>query len=292
MQPVDSKYELHLCVEKEPANAVELLAAQTELSRQRIKKIMQQGAVWITRRGNTERLRRAKRPLKKDDEIHLYYSSKVLEEEPESPLLIADKGGYSVWYKPYGMLCQGSKWGDHCTLNRWVDLHGFTDRTSTIIHRLDRATTGLVILVHKKSVAKQFSSLFQQRAIVKRYRAWVEGIFPAHPEMLTIDTPVDDRPAISHVKRVRVISEVGLSLVEIHIETGRKHQIRQHLSSCGWPVVGDRLYGAKNTWFDLQLSAVYLSFVCPIDNSVVEFSLTGELLLGETDLSTSASQGP
>ncbi len=275
-----TKFEVHLTVSEQQTTAVDLLAAHTELTRQRIKRVMQQGAVWITRNTRTERLRRAKRPLATDDEIHLYYDESVLEQSPAPPHLIADQGGYSIWYKPYGMLCQGTKWGDHCTLNRWVELNEFRDRPSIIIHRLDRATTGLIILVHKKSLAKQFSALFQQHAITKRYRAWVRGHFPATPERLTIDTPLEGRPALSHVKQLKFNSEKKMSLVEVEIETGRKHQIRQHLSSQGWPIVGDRLYGTQDSDIDLQLSAVYLSFCCPIEHKQYEFSLPDDLLLG------------
>ena len=68
---------------------------------------MTKGAVWLTRGRNTQRLRRASRALREGDEIHLYYDTKILGEEPVAPSLVADMGGYSVWYKPYGLRSQG-----------------------------------------------------------------------------------------------------------------------------------------------------------------------------------------
>jgi len=276
----DTRFEKHILVEEEKVTAVDLLANNTDLTKQRIKKVMQQGAVWLTRGKNTERLRRATRALKQGDTVHLYYDPAVLGQVPNNPQLIADKGGYSIWYKPFGVLCQGSKWGDHCTINRWVESNQFKDRPSIIVHRLDRATTGLMILVHTKAMARQFTILFQERGITKRYWALVEGEFPSKPEITTINTPIQDRSAISHAKRLEFNADIAQSLVEISIETGRKHQIRQHLSSIGWPIVGDRRYGAKNTESDLKLSAVYLAFHCPIDDKPIEYLLPKKLLIG------------
>jgi len=274
-----TNFELHISVETESVTPVELLATHTNLSRQHIKNIMQQGAVWLTRKNRTERVRRAKRALRLGDELHLYYNKSILDQIPGTPLLIADKGGYSIWFKPFGMLCQGSKWGDHCTINRWVENHQFKNRPSIIIHRLDRTTTGLIILIHKKALAQKFSNIFQKRTITKRYRAIVEGEFPTEPAVCTINTPIEGRHATSHVKRLSYNSTQNLSLVEVDIETGRKHQIREHLSSIGWPIQGDRRFGANDTTADTQLSAVYLSFHCPIEGRFTEFLVPDDLLL-------------
>jgi len=131
--------EVHLTVESSDDNAVDLLQITTGLSKQRIKLAMTQGAVWITRGGNTRRLRRAKRSLQIGDEIHLYYDAEILAEIPPQPTLIADLGVYSVWDKPRGLRSQGSKWGDHCTLVRWAERHLQPERSAFTVHRLDRA---------------------------------------------------------------------------------------------------------------------------------------------------------
>lgn len=121
-EPLDH-IELHLPIESPDESPVDLLQRATGLSKQRIKLAMTQGAVWLTRGRNTQRLRRAKRELRAGDEVHLYYDAKILAEIPVEPTVVADVGGYSVWNKPYGLRSQGSKWGDHCTVVRWAERH-------------------------------------------------------------------------------------------------------------------------------------------------------------------------
>ena len=116
-----SHFEKHIAIETADASAVELLSAESGLSKRRVKEAMNKGAVWLSRGKTTQRLRRVGRSLQKGDQIHLYYDEAVLAAEPPEPKLIADEGAYSVWYKPYGMLSQGSKWGDHCTVDRWAE---------------------------------------------------------------------------------------------------------------------------------------------------------------------------
>ena len=111
-------FECHISVTEEETKAVKLLAETSGLSHQRIKQAMQRGAVWLSNRQGTRRLRRANKKLKQGDELHLYFDEKVLASEVPAARLIADEGAYSIWFKPFGMLCQGSKWGDHCTINR------------------------------------------------------------------------------------------------------------------------------------------------------------------------------
>ena len=142
--------EEHVKVETPEESPVDLLQRATGLSRQRIKVAMTQGAVWLTRGRNTQRLRRAKRALRAGDEIHLYYDAKILTEVPVEPTLIADVGGYSIWRKPYGLRSQGSKWGDHCTVIRWSERHLQPERSAYVVHRLDRAANGLILVAHSR----------------------------------------------------------------------------------------------------------------------------------------------
>ena len=281
MNQETQKFEIHLPVEEEGKTAVELLSLTTELSKQKIKQVMKNGAVWLTHDEHTSRLRRAKRKLVKGDELHLYYDEAVQSALPETPELIADEGDYSVFFKPQGMFSQGSKWGDQCTINRWVEQN--MDRPAFIVHRLDRAATGLILIAHTKTAAAALSKLFEQRLIDKRYRARVEGRF--EPSTMVLDGDIDGRKALSRVKLLEYDEMKSCSLLEINIETGRKHQIRRHLSEAGYPIIGDRMYGqaaSLNTDAeidtdidtdvdvdmadqepDLQLAATELSFVDP-----------------------------
>jgi tRNA pseudouridine32 synthase/23S rRNA pseudouridine746 synthase len=269
------KFEQHFKIEISDKTAVDALEQSTELTRQAIKQAMTKGAVWLTRNKSTQRIRRADKPLKPGDELHLYFDSNILEVKPQAATPLADEDAYSIWYKPYGMLCQGSKWGDHCTINRWSEKHLVPQRPAFIVHRLDRAATGLIIIAHKKNVAAYFANLFQQREIEKKYQAIVEGQLL---NSLKLDSDIEAKPALSYVKAIRYNAEANQSLVEVTIETGRKHQIRRHLSEAGFPIVGDRLYGQGNTnSSDLCLASCHLSFPSPIDGTTKSYWLPEQL---------------
>ena len=271
-------FETHVIVETPGETPTDLLQRATGLSKQRIKLAMTQGAVWITRGRNTRRLRRAKRALQAGDEIHLYYDAGILAEIPPEPTLIADLGGYSVWCKPCGMRSQGSKWGDHCTLVRWAERHLQPERPAFTVHRLDRAANGLMLVAHAKGMAAALSTLFRNRQVEKHYLALVAGDFSGQPAPLRVEQPIDGRDAVSEFSLREVCDDGRRSLVNVRIETGRKHQIRRHLAESGYPVVGDRLYGkGQENDLDLQLTAVMLSFPCPVKGERVEYRLRAEL---------------
>jgi tRNA pseudouridine32 synthase/23S rRNA pseudouridine746 synthase len=233
---------------------------------------MTKGAVWVSRGRTTQRLRRATRKLRAGDEIHLYYDLRILEEIPAEPTLVADVGGYSVWNKPFGLRSQGSKWGDHCTVTRWAERHLRPERPAFVVHRLDRAANGLILVAHSKTMAAALSKLFRDRGVEKRYRVTVAGVFSRQPVPLRVDTPVDGKPAVSEFSFMR--ADGGRSEVDVRIETGRKHQIRRHLAELGFPIVGDRLYGnGASDGVDLQLTAYLLAFHCPVADEAVEYRL-------------------
>lgn len=265
--------ELHIPIEGNDNNAVELLANKSGLSKQKIKQAMQKGAVWLSRGKNTRPLRRANSALKTEDTLHLYYNAKVLAEEPPEPVLISDEGDYSIWYKPYGLRSQGSKWGDHCTINRWIERNLTPQRPTFIVHRLDRAASGLIIIAHTKTMAAAFSRMFREREMSKRYRVVVHGHFPSGDNATRLDNELDGKQSVTHAKLLRYDEGRDRSLLEVDIETGRKHQIRRHLSLAGFPVVGDRLYGRDSDEENLQLSAVELRFTCPISGDERHYRL-------------------
>ena len=266
--------ELHLDVTVPDALPVDLLHAASGLTRQAVKKAMRNGAVWLTRGQSSRRLRRAKRPLRAGDQLHLYYDPRVQAETPPEPLLIKDMGGYSLWRKPAGMRSQGSKWGDHCTIMRWAEQHLEPERTSYTVHRLDLAANGLILVAHSKAMAAALARQFSERLIDKNYRAIVHGDLSYLREPVTVDTPVADKTARSTIACREVSADGRRSVADVSIETGRKHQIRKHLAELGHPIVGDRLYGSgavDNA--DLQLTAWRLAFHCPVQDQPVEYRL-------------------
>ena len=257
--------ELQVAVTSSEQNPLELLASESGLSKQKIKDAMTKGAVWLSKSkdktASARQIRRKNSKVKEGNQLFLYYNEGVLAETVAMPDLVADEDDYSVWNKPYGVWAQGSKWGDHCSIGRLVEQYFDYNRQSYVVHRLDRAASGLMLVAHNKKAAAALSQLFAKREVEKVYQAKVQGRLPE--ANMTIEQAIDGKPAKSHVK---VLSYDGeLSLVEVKIETGRKHQIRIHLAGLGCPIVGDRLHGnADETSDNLQLKAVKLSFICPI----------------------------
>ena len=163
------------------------------------------------------------------------------------------------------MYSQGTKWGDHCAIYRYAEQNLNPQRQAFIVHRLDKAANGIIILAHKKTVAAKFSKMFEQRKINKIYKAEVEGCIENISLPYEIRNELDGKVAISEIISLECDSKKQRTVVKINIKTGRKHQIRRHLSGMGYPIVGDRLYGAKNIKEDLQLSSIELKFECPIN---------------------------
>ncbi len=275
--PDITHFELHITANNSQQTAIELLAENTSLSKQKIKSTMSNGAVWLESSIGIHRLRRAKKILKESDTLHFYYDETIQHSVVTPAKLIADEGEYSIWNKPYGMYSQGSKWGDHCTIYRWAETQLKPERPAFIVHRLDRAASGLIVLAHSKKMATTFSTLFKNREIEKRYSAVVEGSLDDLELPHTITSDIDDKSALTKI--ISIESDANNSKLIIEIETGRKHQIRQHLAELGHPIIGDRLYGPKNIsenlqQQNLQLQAKSLKFICPVTNSQREYSLS------------------
>lgn len=279
------KFECHINIDR-VINIVEALQIQCDLTVGEIKKAIDKGALWHSRGKTTLRCRRIKKTLQIDDKLHFYYDSTLLSQIPAPATLIADLNDYSVWYKPYGMLSQGSKWSDHCTITRWAQKHLVPERSVFPVHRLDRAATGLILVAHSKNAARELSQMFEQHQLEKTYHIIVHGDHSIRPQPELIELEIDNKPAKSHFLCLAYDKAHDLSLLEVIIESGRKHQIRIHAASIGLPVVGDRLHGNKaepeptNAVYNalnLQLCAVQLSFVCPISHVVQKFTLPEEL---------------
>ena len=271
------KLEKHVLINSD-IKITDVLAEETGLAKPKIKQAMNKGAVWLASGHNTRRVRRAGKTAKTGETIHLYYDEDILEQEPKPALLVSDQGDYSVWYKPYGMFCQGSKWGDHCTINRWVEANHQPKKPAFIVHRLDRAATGLMILAHNKKTAAYFSGLFQTRNIEKSYQALVYGDFP---EKQVFESDIDQKSAYTEAERIKYDEYSNRSLLNVNIKTGRKHQIRRHLSEAGFPIIGDRLYGSNssNELDNLSLRSCFISFLCPKERNIEQFFLPDDLQL-------------
>jgi 23S rRNA pseudouridine1911/1915/1917 synthase len=162
-----------------------------------------------------------------------------------------------------------------------------SDLRPGIVHRLDRDTSGLLIVAKDVRTQATLVEQMKRHEVVKRYLALVEGVValekgsidapigrdPRHRQQMTITT-VDSRDAITHF---RVLNRyVHHTLLLVQLETGRTHQIRVHLQAIGHHVVGDPIYGSGRVRPGLVvqrqfLHAYQLEFAHPITGLKMEF---------------------
>jgi len=255
--------------------AIDFLLDNVNLSKSRLKDIMNKGAVWLKRGTQPkERLRRAMTDLKIGDVLEVYYDEQLLSLKPAPLIPIEDRVQYSIWDKPSGMLIQGTEWGDHTALLRRVELYFSPRRESFLIHRLDREASGLVVIAHNRKMAATLTELFKSGHVKKRYRIQVLGDLREVGLTGDINLPLDGMSAETRYEFVRYDSEKNYSTVNIWLGTGRKHQIRRHFEHIGYPVIGDPKYGTGNkNHSGMKLNAVELSFRCPMTEKEATFSV-------------------
>lgn len=109
------------------------------------------------------------------------------------------------------------------------------------IHRLDKETSGIIIFAKNFSIYEAFKSIWEEKAVKKIYLAISHN--EANFTAKTVISDIDGKEAISKIRLLKKAK--GFSYFEIEIFTGRKHQIRKHLSHIRHPVVGDKIYGPK-----------------------------------------------
>lgn len=144
------------------------------------------------------------------------------------------------------------------------------------VHRLDAATSGLLIIAKTRKSRIDLGKQFQNKEVVKRYHAIVMGKMPAKG---SIDSDIDNKPALTtyrFIESVPSLKNDWLTLVELCPKTGRTHQLRIHLSQLGFPILGDKLYGKEGQILKgkgLFLSATGLQFKHPLSHKTLDFSI-------------------
>ena len=157
-----------------------------------------------------------------------------------------------------------------------------------IVHRLDKDTSGLIIIAKNDKVHAALTEMFQEKKIRKTYLAILKGKLNKiegkivtqigrdkndRKKMAVIDDVAKGKNAITNYK---VISQNNLfTLVKVNIETGRTHQIRVHMRHLGYPILGDSVYGRKDNEKRQMLHAYKLEFLHPVTGHQMEF--TGEI---------------
>ena len=186
--------------------------------------------------------------------------------------------------KPAGLLSvPGRGEGrEDCMASRVTQV--FSD--ALIVHRLDMATSGLLVLGRGEAMQRRLSVLFQDRLVSKRYVALVHGLLDDDGGEVSLplitDWPNRPRQMVCHERgkpsltRFTVMSrdeKAGQTRVALEPVTGRSHQLRVHMLASGHPIVGDPLYGdeaQQSAWPRLMLHASQIALPHPVTGAAIE----------------------
>ncbi|PMP60453.1 MAG: RluA family pseudouridine synthase [Sulfurihydrogenibium sp.] len=191
------------------------------------------------------------------DQIKIIYEDEFILAVNKPPTLVSDKEKNSVEY---------------------ILREKLKNEKIKAIHRLDKETSGILLLAKDFNIYERFKDMWDDKNVFKLYLAISHN--EATFTNLTINSEIDGKPAVSHVKLLKKGN--GFSYFQVRIETGRKHQIRKHLASIRHPIVGDKVYGVKKLENALvkrvsrqMLHSYKLSFFHPYKNQRLD--LTAEI---------------
>lgn len=219
-----------------------------------------------------------KHELDEDDEVTVHIPKDPDYSASELPIIYEDDH-VLVLNKPAGVLTHAKgEIAEEFTVADYVRMRMTEKDTSNrpgIVHRLDRDTSGIIICAKDSETKGKLQKQFQDRKAHKTYLAIVRGT-PKKPAA-TLDLPIERNPkkpsthrvgvnGKSAVTRYEVLASNGtFSVVRLHPETGRTHQLRVHMAYIGTPIVGDRLYGTEKSPINrLCLHAEQLEITIPV----------------------------
>lgn len=173
--------------------------------------------------------------------------------------IIFENEDFLVVDKPSGMTTTKERKNEEGTLEDYLIKYKPNDLPRNgIVHRLDKGTSGLVLIAKNDKVLTNFKNQFKNRKVVKKYYCLVGGSTSMDG---SIDWPigrskhgfgkfgveVDGKRALTEFRLINryIKNNKKYSLLEINLKTGRTHQIRVHMSYLRWPLVGDKLYGGE-----------------------------------------------
>jgi len=250
-------------------------------SRTTLRQLLQNGRVRVN--GDTEK--DAKRLLDPDEILEVFAKSDQRVLPPGIAILHEDRD-IIVILKSQGLLTVATEREREATaqayLNAYLGSAG-EDRVQ-VVHRLDRETSGVLVFAKNFFARERLKEQFMIHSVERIYIAVIEGAIEP-PEgtiesdlfeqrdlkMVSVDFHSDAKHAVTHYRTIGAKGEY--SMLEVTLETGRKNQIRAHLSEAGHPVAGDKMYGATtNPLGRLGLHAKLLGFDHPTSGKHLVFT--------------------
>jgi 23S rRNA pseudouridine1911/1915/1917 synthase len=261
-------------------------------SRSRLQTLVKEGAVFV----NDQQIQKTGFLLAPGDKVRITIpAAKPVELIAENiPLeIVFENQDLMVVNKPAGMVVHPAPGHDHGTLvhaalGKIDDLEGIGGELRPgIVHRLDKDTSGLIILAKNEKAHRWLQDQFRLRKVEKVYIALVDGKpptptgrieaaiarDPSHRKKMAIVPETKGRAAITAYQTLENYREH--TLIEAHPLTGRTHQIRLHLAFLGCPIVGDTVYGRKKPTLDINrhfLHAEKISLIIPGEKTLRTFT--------------------
>jgi 23S rRNA pseudouridine1911/1915/1917 synthase len=248
-----------------------LAARRLETSRSIIQRIIQEGLLFVDGEAAVPSYR-----VRGGERVEARIPGEGLAPE-EIPILVVFEDDFLVVVdKPAGLVVHPGAGNPSGTLANALLGRGIAGGEDPvrpgIVHRLDRDTSGLMVVAKGEQAYSKLVEMMAGRRVRRGYRAVVVG--EGLPETGTVDSPVGrdpdnptlmtagvGRPAVTHFEVLREVA--AHSMLGVRLETGRTHQIRVHLAAIGHPVYADPLYGTPVSGRRLWLHAENLAFVHP-----------------------------
>jgi 23S rRNA pseudouridine1911/1915/1917 synthase len=268
---------------QEPAELMkELLDKLSKHGRNSVKSILARGQVTVEGKVITK----YNYSLKQGQQVTVHWGRVTPEMKFTGLKIIHEDQDIIVINKEAGLLSIASPTEKELTAYR--QLTEYVRRTNSdnrifIVHRLDRDTSGLMLYAKNEQAQQKLQNAWQDAVLERSYVALVEGAVKKQEGtikswlkesktllMYSSHKPNDGQEAITHYKVIESSREY--SLLEVHLETGRKNQIRVHMQDIGHPIVGDKKYGSrKNIIGRLGLHARILAFHHPATGEILRF---------------------